>query len=195
MDILEKLKFDEKGLIPAVVQDFYTGQTFKAKRTTGSGHADCEPLTSSDTTKMNTIFGGQNWTSRPVLIIYNGRKLAAVGDDALGRGGKVNGQNLGGNRKNAKALCLRLHFEAEREAVYPFVKAGKVINLLSFGHLAACGKLFKHEGAKPRARGVKRGGVARRAAADNDNVVLRHGISPLTAQAPAPWAWRPRIWR
>ena len=68
------------------VQDFYTGQSFKAKRTTGSGHADCEPLTASDTSKMNSIFGGQNWTSRPVLIIYNGRKIAASATSKLHAG-------------------------------------------------------------------------------------------------------------
>lgn len=68
------------------VQDFYTGATFKAKRTTGSGHADCEPLTASDTAKMNSIFGGQNWTSRPVLIIYNGRKIAASATSKLHAG-------------------------------------------------------------------------------------------------------------
>lgn len=68
------------------VQDFYTGQTFTAKRTTGSGHADCEPLTASDTAKMNSIFGGQSWTSRPVLIIYNGRKIAASATSMLHAG-------------------------------------------------------------------------------------------------------------
>jgi LysM repeat protein len=68
------------------VQDFYTGKTFTAKRTTGSGHADCEPLTASDTAKMNEIFGGQNWTSRPVLIIYNGRKIAASATSMLHAG-------------------------------------------------------------------------------------------------------------
>ena len=68
------------------VQDFYTGATFTAKRTTGSGHADCEPLTASDTAKMNSIFGGQNWTSRPVLIIYNGRKIAASATSMLHAG-------------------------------------------------------------------------------------------------------------
>ena len=68
------------------VQDFYTGQSFKAKRTTGSGHADCEPLTASDTSKMNAIFGGQNWTSRPVLILYNGRKIAASATSKLHAG-------------------------------------------------------------------------------------------------------------
>ncbi len=68
------------------VRDFYTGQTFTAKRTTGSGHADCEPLTQSDTSAMNKIFGGQNWTSRPVLIIYNGRKIAASATSMLHAG-------------------------------------------------------------------------------------------------------------
>ena len=68
------------------VQDFYTGSTFTAKRTTGSGHADCEPLTASDTAKMNSIFGGQNWTSRPVIIIYKGRKIAASATSKLHAG-------------------------------------------------------------------------------------------------------------
>lgn len=68
------------------VQDFYTGQSFKAKRTTGSGHADCEPLTASDTAKMNSIFNGQNWTSRPVIIIYNNRKIAASATSKLHAG-------------------------------------------------------------------------------------------------------------
>ncbi len=68
------------------VQDFYTGQTFTAKRTTGSGHADCEPLTKADTAKMNSIFGGQNWTSRPILVIYNGRKIAGSATSMLHAG-------------------------------------------------------------------------------------------------------------
>ena len=68
------------------VTDFYTGSSFTAKRTTGSGHADCEPLTSSDTSKMNKIFGGQNWTSRPVIISYNGRKIAASATSMLHAG-------------------------------------------------------------------------------------------------------------
>ncbi len=60
------------------VYDFYTGKSFTAKRTIGSGHADCEPLTADDTAAMKEIWGGSfNWSKRPVLIIINGRKIAA----------------------------------------------------------------------------------------------------------------------
>ena len=60
------------------VADFYTGKSFMAKRTTGANHADCEPLTSSDTAAMKKIWGGAfSWSARPVLIHYNGRVIAA----------------------------------------------------------------------------------------------------------------------
>jgi len=60
------------------VVDFYTGKSFYARRTTGSNHADCETLTLADTNKMKEIWGGSfSWTKRPVLIKYNGRKIAA----------------------------------------------------------------------------------------------------------------------
>lgn len=60
------------------VTDFYTGKSFTAKRTTGANHADCEPLTSNDTAIMKSIWGGTfNWNTRPVLIVYNNRTIAA----------------------------------------------------------------------------------------------------------------------
>jgi LysM repeat protein len=60
------------------VVDFYTGKSFFARRTTGSNHADCETLTVQDTNKMKEIWGGSlSWVRRPVVIRYNGRKIAA----------------------------------------------------------------------------------------------------------------------
>ncbi len=60
------------------VIDFYTGKYFMAKRTTGANHADSETLTVEDTNKMKEIWGGSlSWTRRPVIIEYNGRRLAA----------------------------------------------------------------------------------------------------------------------
>lgn len=58
--------------------DFYTGKSFMAKRTTGTNHADVETLTLEDTNKMKAIWGGDySWVKRPILVIYNGRKIAA----------------------------------------------------------------------------------------------------------------------
>ncbi len=60
------------------IVDFYTGKSFMVKRTTGSSHADCETLTLNDTNKMKEIWGGSlSWERRPILIKYNGRKIAA----------------------------------------------------------------------------------------------------------------------
>ncbi len=60
------------------IVDLDTGKSFNARRTVGSGHADCEPLTASDTEKMKEIWGGSfNWNKRSVLVKYNGRTIAA----------------------------------------------------------------------------------------------------------------------
>ena len=58
--------------------DFETGKSFNARRTVGSGHADCEPLTSGDTSVMKEIWGGNfSWNKRSVIIEINGRHIAA----------------------------------------------------------------------------------------------------------------------
>lgn len=60
------------------VVDFKTGKAFNARRTTGANHADCEALTTADTNMIKEIWGGSfSWAKRPVLIKYNGRKIAA----------------------------------------------------------------------------------------------------------------------
>lgn len=60
------------------VLDYNTGKSFFARRTTGANHADCEALTAEDTQKIKEIWGGSfSWSKRPVLIKYNGRKIAA----------------------------------------------------------------------------------------------------------------------
>lgn len=60
------------------VIDFNTGKSFTVKRTYGANHADVETVTSEDTRIFKEIFGGSfSWATRPVIIEYNGRKLAA----------------------------------------------------------------------------------------------------------------------
>lgn len=62
----------------AVMMDFRTGTSIRVKRTTGANHADVETLTAEDTAKMKALWGGAwNWAYRPVLIIVDGRKIAA----------------------------------------------------------------------------------------------------------------------
>lgn len=60
------------------VKDFETGKTWNMKRTIGANHADCEPYTASDTQIMKSVWGGEfSWKTRPVLILFNGRQIAA----------------------------------------------------------------------------------------------------------------------
>lgn len=59
------------------VKDYNTGKTFKMIRTGGTNHADVEPLTAADTQTIKSIWGGFNWTRRPVLIYTNGKVYGA----------------------------------------------------------------------------------------------------------------------
>lgn len=60
------------------VTDFYTGKSFMVKRTLGANHIDAETLTMNDTNIMRDVWGGTlSWARRPILIEYNGRKIAA----------------------------------------------------------------------------------------------------------------------
>lgn len=108
------------------VVDFYTGRSFFAKRTIGSNHADCEPLTLKDTIIMKEIWGGNfSWTRRPVIIKVNGRKLAGsisamphAGNDAAPGGqyttwrsdGYGPGNNLDWVKNNGADGVFDLHF-------------------------------------------------------------------------------------
>lgn len=62
----------------AVLYDIDTGLSFKVKRTYGSNHADCEPLTAEDTRVMKKIYGGAwSWSRRAVIVSVNGYRFAA----------------------------------------------------------------------------------------------------------------------
>ncbi|TYQ18069.1 UNVERIFIED_CONTAM: LysM repeat protein [Acetivibrio alkalicellulosi] len=62
----------------ATVIDFETGITFNIERTIGASHADCEPLTPNDTQIIKDLWGGKfSWVTRAVIIVVDGRRLAA----------------------------------------------------------------------------------------------------------------------
>ncbi len=59
------------------ITDFETKVSFTIKRTIGANHADCEPLTATDTAAAKKLFGGYSWTPRAVIVEVDGRKIAA----------------------------------------------------------------------------------------------------------------------
>jgi LysM repeat protein len=62
----------------AKVIDFKTGRSFTIKRTTGASHADCEPVTSWDSSQIKSVWGGSyTWITRAVIVVVDGRRIAA----------------------------------------------------------------------------------------------------------------------
>ena len=63
----------------ATLYDIDTGITVKIKRLGGTNHADVEPATASDTSKLKRIAGGTfGWKSHAVVLIVRGRYIAAA---------------------------------------------------------------------------------------------------------------------
>ncbi len=58
------------------IVDFTTRKQFTVKVTGGFAHADIEPLTSSDTAVMKSLFSSWDWTPRPVVIFKDGMNIA-----------------------------------------------------------------------------------------------------------------------
>ena len=61
----------------ARVTDLQSGKSFMVRRSYGAFHADVEPVTAQDTQIMQEIWGGWSWTTRPVIVEVDGRRLAA----------------------------------------------------------------------------------------------------------------------
>lgn len=81
-EVLDWFKDRVTNLIPKnakfTIKDIRTGKTFQAIRWSGGNHIDAEPLTSSDTKTMKSIYGGSwSWDRRPILIQCSGHVYAA----------------------------------------------------------------------------------------------------------------------
>jgi len=62
----------------ATIIDFYTKKSWQVIRSYGAFHADVEPLTAADAAVMKQVWGGKwSWDVRPVLVVVDGRKIAA----------------------------------------------------------------------------------------------------------------------
>lgn len=61
----------------ATIQDVRSGREFQIYHLFGTNHADCEPLTASDSQIMKECFGGRwSWDRRPGLLLIDGRAIA-----------------------------------------------------------------------------------------------------------------------
>jgi peptidoglycan hydrolase-like protein with peptidoglycan-binding domain len=84
----------------ATVYDIGTGISFQVKRTYGTNHADCEPLTAADTEAMKKVYGGSwSWARRAIVVKVSGYEFAAsmngmphAGLDSKPEGAQVSGR-------------------------------------------------------------------------------------------------------
>ena len=107
----------------AQVIDYRTGKTFNIRRTYGVNHADSETLTKEDTAIMKELWGGEwSWTRRPVIIVINGRRIAAsiagmphAGRDSAPAGAIIKnrsvGYGTGSNLDKIKGNNMNGHFD------------------------------------------------------------------------------------
>lgn len=61
----------------AKIVDVLTGKTFNVKRTFGRNHADVEPLTIEDTKIIRSLWGGDSWERRAIVVVIGDYKIAA----------------------------------------------------------------------------------------------------------------------
>ena len=82
----------------ATMVDFETGRRWNVIRTIGAFHADVEPLTAADTAIMREVWGGNwSWTSRPVIIEIDGRRIAASANAMPHSIQEITGNNFNGH--------------------------------------------------------------------------------------------------
>jgi uncharacterized protein YraI len=86
----------------ATLVDVRTGISWQIASFSNGNHADIEPITAEDTETKRQVFGGWTWTPRPVIVLINGRTIAA----------SVNGMPHGGSTRSGNGMNghICLHF-------------------------------------------------------------------------------------
>ena len=85
------------------IYDIKSGQLIRVKYTTGTNHMDLEPATAEDTAKLKRACGGWSWERRPVILIAEGRFIAAS-INCMPHGGE---DTLSGNDMDG-VICLHM---------------------------------------------------------------------------------------
>ena len=81
------------------VTDVETGIAWREKRTGGTNHADCQPLTAADTAAMLKAYGGSwSWNRRAVFVTIDGVNYAAsINGMPHGTGNSITDNNFDGH--------------------------------------------------------------------------------------------------
>lgn len=129
LDWFKQVQYIWKRGMNATVMDVNTGKSFQMKRTYGTNHADCEPLTKEDTDIIKSIWGGFTWQRRAVVVKVAGYVLAGsmtsmahAGVDSKPAGIVVSGRscgygtgaNLDEIKNNGASGVMDIHFKNSR---------------------------------------------------------------------------------
>lgn len=113
----------------ATVRDVRTGREFRVKYHGGSNHADCEPLAAADTRTMLSLAGGEwSWNTRPIVVLVDGRAIAASMNFMPHGGQSIYNNNFAGH------FCI--HFRHSRTHGTDTVHTGHQQNVLEAAGLS-----------------------------------------------------------
>ncbi len=134
----------------AIITDVYTGISFRAQRLYGDNHADCEPLTTSDTAAYCRIYGVsapqeiedreqelQSYRRRPLWVTIGGRTFAA---SMYGIPHNFSGDRIADNGYNGQ-FCV--HFTNSKTHTTNIVDPDASYNNY-FGHQSAINYAYSH---------------------------------------------------
>ena len=100
----------------ATVYDFETGISWQIHIFSVGAHADYEPLSATDTSKMVKVLGGQTWNARAVWVVFANGSVYMASTHSMPHGVQhITDNNFAGH------TCL--HFprtQAEVEAIGPY---------------------------------------------------------------------------
>ena len=89
-------KIFSRGTV-ATITDVATGLAWQEKRTGGTNHADCQPLTAADTAIMKKVYGSWSWDRRAVFVTINGVNYAASINGMPHGSGSIKDNNFSGH--------------------------------------------------------------------------------------------------
>ena len=109
----------------AVVTDVSTGISWKERRTGGTNHADCQPVTEADTAAMKKACGKWSWERRAIWVSIGGQKYAASMNCMPHGSGSITTNNFDGHhcihftnsRTHGSNQVCPLHQAAIKKAV------------------------------------------------------------------------------
>lgn len=90
-------KIFAKG-VTATITDVDTGLQWQEQRRGGTNHADVQPLTATDTTKLKKAYGGKwSWSRRAIIVSIGGKHYAASMNGMPHGGSSIKNNNFDGH--------------------------------------------------------------------------------------------------